>query len=142
MFVYVADETPKYMPLSLVTKPGAHLLEVRKNSTYDWLRPDGKTQVTVKYYNDNGVMVLVQVDTILISIQHDETVDNDQIVVDLKERVHEGPFLEDLSIRVPTKKPSLALLSSASRTSDSSGLSDDNNWSNVTSSVIKPPKRK
>uniref|UniRef100_M4F5F5 methionine adenosyltransferase n=1 Tax=Brassica campestris TaxID=3711 RepID=M4F5F5_BRACM len=81
MFGYATDETPELMPLShvLATKIGAKLTEVRKNGTCRWLRPDGKTQVTVEYYNDNGAMVPVRVHTVLISTQHDETVTNDEI---------------------------------------------------------------
>ncbi|KAL0375865.1 UNVERIFIED_CONTAM: S-adenosylmethionine synthase 1 [Sesamum calycinum] len=89
MFGYATDETPEYMPLShvLATKLGARLTEVRKNGTCPWLRPDGKTQVTVEYYNDNGAMVPIRVHTVLISTQHDETVTNDEIAKDLKEHV-------------------------------------------------------
>lgn len=89
MFGYATDETPELMPLShvLATKLGARLTEVRKNGTCPWLRPDGKTQVTVEYYNDNGAMVPVRVHTVLISTQHDETVTNDEIATDLKEHV-------------------------------------------------------
>ncbi|KAE8685168.1 S-adenosylmethionine synthase 2 [Hibiscus syriacus] len=90
MFGYATDETPEFMPLShvLATKLGARLTEVRKNGTCPWLRPDGKTQVTVEYYNDDkGAMVTVCVHTVLISTQHDETVTNDEIAADLKEHV-------------------------------------------------------
>lgn len=89
MFGYATDETPELMPLShvLSTKLGARLTEVRKNGTCPWLRPDGKTQVTVEYYNENGAMVPVRVHTVLISTQHDETVTNDEIATDLKEHV-------------------------------------------------------
>ncbi|XP_004297091.1 PREDICTED: S-adenosylmethionine synthase 3-like isoform 5 [Fragaria vesca subsp. vesca] len=51
------------------------------------LMPDGKTQVTVEYFNDNGAMVPIRVHTVLISTQHDETVTNDEIAADLKEHV-------------------------------------------------------
>ena len=89
MFGYATDETPELMPLShvLATKLGARLTEVRKNGTCPWLRPDGKTQVTVEYYNDKGAMVPVRVHTVLISTQHDETVTNDEIAADLKQHV-------------------------------------------------------
>ncbi|CAI9764558.1 unnamed protein product [Fraxinus pennsylvanica] len=89
MFGYATDETPELMPLShvLATKLGARLTEVRKDGKCPWLRPDGKTQVTVEYYNDNGAMVPVRVHTVLISTQHDETVTNDEIAKDLKEHV-------------------------------------------------------
>ncbi|KZV47396.1 S-adenosylmethionine synthetase 1 family protein [Dorcoceras hygrometricum] len=89
MFGYATDETPEYMPLShvLATQLGARLTEVRKDGTCPWLRPDGKTQVTVEYYNENGAMVPIRVHTVLISTQHDETVTNDEIAKDLKEHV-------------------------------------------------------
>ncbi|XBI17637.1 hypothetical protein VPH35_059643 [Triticum aestivum] len=89
MFGYATDETPELMPLShvLATKLGARLTEVRKNGTCAWLRPDGKTQVTVEYLNEGGAMVPVRVHTVLISTQHDETVTNDEIAADLKEHV-------------------------------------------------------
>ncbi|XP_074311764.1 S-adenosylmethionine synthase 4-like [Silene latifolia] len=89
MFGYASDETPELMPLShvLATKLGARLTEVRKNGTCKWLRPDGKTQVTVEYYNENGAMVPIRVHTVLISTQHDETVTNDEIAADLKKHV-------------------------------------------------------
>ncbi|KAL0690807.1 hypothetical protein Bca4012_090486 [Brassica carinata] len=89
MFGYATDETPELMPLShvLATKLGAKLTEVRKNGTCAWLRPDGKTQVTVEYLNEGGAMVPVRVHTVLISTQHDETVTNDEIAADLKEHV-------------------------------------------------------
>ncbi|KAL9413210.1 hypothetical protein AB3S75_041808 [Citrus x aurantiifolia] len=89
MFGYATDETPELMPLTLVlaTKLGARLTEVRKNKTCPWLRPDGKTQVTVEYRNEGGAMVPQRVHTVLISTQHDETVTKEQISEDLKEHV-------------------------------------------------------
>eukprot|EP01018_Ginkgo_biloba_P001093 Gb_39676 [translate_table: standard] len=89
MFGYATDETPEFMPLThvLATKLGAKLTEVRKNGTCPWLRPDGKTQVTVEYRNEGGAMVPERVHTVLISTQHDETVTNDQIAADLQEHV-------------------------------------------------------
>jgi S-adenosylmethionine synthetase len=89
MFGYATDETPELMPLShvLSTKLGARLTDERKDGTCGWLRPDGKTQVTVEYVNEGGAMVSVRVHTVLISTQHDETVTNDEIAADIKEHV-------------------------------------------------------
>ncbi|KAL0344663.1 UNVERIFIED_CONTAM: S-adenosylmethionine synthase 3 [Sesamum radiatum] len=104
MFGYATDETPELMPLThvLATKLGAKLTEVRKNKTCPWLRPDGKTQVTVEYRNDGGAMVPIRVHTVLISTQHDETVTNDQIASDLKEHVIKpvipAQYLDDKTI--------------------------------------------
>ncbi|CAL9026695.1 unnamed protein product, partial [Prunus brigantina] len=104
MFGYATDETPELMPLThvLATKIGARLTEVRKNKTVPWLRPDGKTQVTVEYRNENGAMVPIRVHTILISTQHDETVKNEQIASDLKEHVIKpvvpAQFIDDKTI--------------------------------------------
>ncbi|CAI5957147.1 unnamed protein product [Closterium sp. NIES-65] len=89
MFGYATDETPELMPLThvLATQLGAKLTEVRKNGVCPWLRPDGKTQVTVEYKNEGGAMVPIRVHTVLISTQHDETVTNEKIAADLKEHV-------------------------------------------------------
>jgi len=89
MFGYATDETPELMPLThvLATQLGYKLTEVRKNGVCPWLRPDGKTQVTIEYQNDGGAMVPLRVHTILISTQHDEGVSNDKIHSELMEKV-------------------------------------------------------
>lgn len=89
MFGYATDETPELMPLShiLATKLGKRLTDVRKSGLLKWVRPDGKTQVTVVYKNINGRMVPQRVHTILISTQHEDGVSNDQIKRDLMEHV-------------------------------------------------------
>ena len=61
--------------------------QVRKNGTCGWLRPDGKTQVTVEYKKDGGAMVPLRVHTILISTQHNPDVSNEKIKEDLMEHV-------------------------------------------------------
>merc|ERR1712217_159307 len=89
MFGYATDETPELMPLShiLATKLGKRLTDVRKQGILKWVRPDGKTQVTVVYKNVNGRMIPQRVHTILISTQHEDGVSNEQIREDLLEKV-------------------------------------------------------
>merc|ERR1719350_1051288 len=89
MFGYATDETPELMPLShiLATKLGKRLTDVRKQGILKWVRPDGKTQVTVVYKNVNGRMVPQRVHTILISTQHNDGVSMDKIKRDLMEQV-------------------------------------------------------
>lgn len=90
MFGYATNESPDLMPLtsSFANKLGYRLTEVRKNGTCPWVRPDGKTQVTMEYSKDkSGKLTPVRVHTILISTQHDETVSNETIREDLVEKV-------------------------------------------------------
>jgi|LauGreDrversion4_2_1035121.scaffolds.fasta_scaffold13057_5 S-adenosylmethionine synthetase len=90
MFGYASDETEELMPLthSLATRLGHQLTKVRKDGTLSWVRPDGKTQVTVEYMKaDDGQLIPVRVHTILISTQHSPDVSNEQIHKDLIEHV-------------------------------------------------------
>jgi S-adenosylmethionine synthetase len=104
MFGYATDETPELMPLThvLATQLGHKLTEVRKNGEVAWLRPDGKTQVTVEYKKENGAMIPQRVHTILISTQHSPDVTNDQIHKDLMEHVIKAvvpaKYLDDKTI--------------------------------------------
>lgn len=81
MFGFACDETEEYMPMaiSLSHKLAKQLAAVRKDGTLDYLRPDGKTQVTVEYDGDQ----VRRVDTIVISTQHDEDVKLDKLKKDL-----------------------------------------------------------
>jgi len=87
MFGYATDETPEYMPLpiTLAHKLAKRLTDVRKDGTLSYLRPDGKTQVTLEYdENDQAV----RIDTIVLSTQHNENVTLEQI----KEDIHKYVF--------------------------------------------------
>lgn len=86
MFGYATSETPDYMPypVYIAHKLTKKLSEVRKNGTLSYLRPDGKSQVTVEYNeNDNPV----HIDTVVISTQHDEKVSQETIHKDIKHYV-------------------------------------------------------
>ena len=78
MFGFACDETPEYMPapIAFAHRLTRRLAEVRKNGTLDWLRPDGKSQVTVQYGEDGRVQ---RVDTVVVSTQHAADVPNDVI---------------------------------------------------------------
>ena len=94
MFGYACDETPEKMPLpiSLSHKLAWKLTAVRKDGTLDYLRPDGKTQVTVEYENDRPV----RVDTVVVSTQHSDAVSLDTIREDLISLVIRPTIPEEL----------------------------------------------
>lgn len=85
MFGYACDETPELMPIpiSLAHKMAKRLTEVRKNGTIYYLRPDGKTQVTVEYEDDKPI----RVDTVVVSSQHSADIDINILREDIKREV-------------------------------------------------------
>ncbi|XP_040418950.1 S-adenosylmethionine synthase isoform X3 [Cygnus olor] len=89
MFGYATDETEECMPLTIILahKLNARLAELRRNGELPWLRPDSKTQVTVQYIQENGAVIPVRVHTIVISVQHDETISLENMRKTLKDRV-------------------------------------------------------
>ena len=95
MFGYASDETPEYMPypIALAHKLARKLTEVRKNGTLPYLRPDGKTQVTVEY-DENGVPA--RLDAVVLSTQHDPEVTQDQIHKDIKKYVFDTTIPEGM----------------------------------------------
>eukprot|EP00392_Amoebophrya_sp_AT5.2_P011949 g12039.t1 len=101
MFGYACDETPELMPFthSMSTRLGWQLTKVRKDGTCPWVRPDGKTQVSVtaEYKKEkDGSMVPQRVHTILISTQHSPDVDNEQIKKDIMQHVIKPVVPENL----------------------------------------------
>ena len=90
MFGYATNETKELFPFShlMALRLSLKLTEVRKNGTVKHLRPDGKTQITVEYKEEqNGKMVPLRVQTILISTQHDPEIDNETIEKEIKKNV-------------------------------------------------------
>jgi len=95
MFGYACDETPELMPLplSLAQKLAMRLTEVRKSGKLSYLRPDGKSQVTVEYDENNRP---VRVDTVVVSTQHDPDVSLDTIRADMIEHVIKAVISQDM----------------------------------------------
>lgn len=95
MFGFASNETEEYMPypIALAHKLALKLTEVRKNGTLPYLRPDGKTQVTVEY-DENGRPM--RLDAVVLSTQHDEAVTQEQIHEDIKKYVFDTVLPKDL----------------------------------------------
>ncbi len=100
MFGFATNETPEYMPLpiALSHRIARRLSEVRKNDTLGYLRPDGKTQVTIEYVDGRPV----RVDTIVVSTQHAEEVTLEQIQQDIMEHVIK-PVVPEMWLDAETK---------------------------------------
>ncbi|WP_067143209.1 methionine adenosyltransferase [Oceanivirga salmonicida] len=101
MFGGAVNETTEYMPLAITLAREIifKLTELTKNNTLNWARPDAKTQVTLEYENDK----IIGIDTIVLSVQHDEEVTLDKIKKDLKELVIK-PVLEKYGYNISNVK--------------------------------------
>lgn len=99
MFGYACDDTPELFPLpiKIAQTLAEKLTEVRKDGTLAYLRPDGKTQVTIEYDEDDRA---VRVDTVVLSTQHAEDVSQEQLKADIQAKVIE-PVLEQFKTSVP-----------------------------------------
>jgi S-adenosylmethionine synthetase len=99
MFGYACDDTPELFPLpiKMAQTLAERLTEVRKNGTLPYLRPDGKTQVTIEYDDENRA---VRVDTVVLSTQHAADVTQEQLAADIKANVIE-PVLDEFKASVP-----------------------------------------
>ncbi|MCM1307263.1 MAG: methionine adenosyltransferase [Butyrivibrio sp.] len=95
MFGYATDETPEYMPypIALAHRLARRLAQVRKDGTLPYLRPDGKTQVTVEYDENNKP---VHLNTVVLSTQHDPEVSQEQIHADIKKYVFDAELPSEL----------------------------------------------
>ena len=95
MFGYASNETEEYMPypIALAHKLSRRLTEVRKNGTLPYLRPDGKTQVTVEYDENNKP---IKLDAVVLSTQHDPDVTQEQIHKDIKKYVFDEILPQEL----------------------------------------------
>merc|ERR550537_1159054 len=90
VFGYATDETPEMVPMShqLAVRLSAQITKVRKEGTLAWLRPDGKTQVTVEYKeSDNGSVEPVKVHSVVVSAHHGAEAKQEQIEADLLDHV-------------------------------------------------------
>ena len=96
MFGYASDETPEFMPypIALAQKMARKLAQVRKDGTLPYLRPDGKTQVTIEY-DENGVPA--RVDTVVLSTQHDPDVTQERIHADMRKYVIDAVIPEGMA---------------------------------------------
>jgi len=89
MFGYATDETESSMPLTIVLahQLNAKMAELRRNGVLPWARPDSKTQVTCEYRMENGACIPLRVHTVVVSVQHSEDIELEQMRAELMEKV-------------------------------------------------------
>jgi S-adenosylmethionine synthetase len=98
MFGYATNETEELFPFShlMAIKLSMKLTEVRKKGILPWLRPDGKTQVTVEYKKENGNVIPIRIQNILISTQHEPNISNETIKESIKTHVIQEVIPKDM----------------------------------------------
>ncbi|KAK3693950.1 methionine adenosyltransferase ETH-1 [Podospora appendiculata] len=89
MFGYATDETPELFPLTLMLahQLNAAMSRARRDGSLPWLRPDTKTQVTVEYKHDNGAVIPLRVDTVVVSAQHSENITTELLRKEIMEKI-------------------------------------------------------
>lgn len=89
MFGYATDETPELLPLTLLLshKLNSAMKEARNSGELPWLRPDTKTQVTVEYAHDNGAVIPLRVDTVVVFAQHSEDITTEELRKEILEKI-------------------------------------------------------
>jgi S-adenosylmethionine synthetase len=89
MFGYATDETPEYLPLTVLLshRLNSAMKEARVSGRLPWLRPDTKTQVTIEYKNEGGAVIPLRVDTVVVSAQHSEDITTEQLRKEIKEKI-------------------------------------------------------
>ena len=104
MFGYATDETPEYLPLTiqLAHQLNKAMTDARNNGSLPWLRPDTKTQVTVEYAHDNGAVIPLRVDTVVVSAQHSPDISVEELRKQIKEEIIKktipAKYLDDKTI--------------------------------------------
>ncbi|KAI9499182.1 S-adenosylmethionine synthase [Zychaea mexicana] len=97
--IYATDETPEMMPMTVVLahKLNKRMADLRRDGTLSWLRPDSKTQVTIEYKKEaNGALTPLRVDTVVISVQHAETIETEDLRKALMEHIIKPVIPENL----------------------------------------------
>ena len=117
MFGYACDETPELMPLPIMLahRIARRMAEVRKDGTLAYLRPDGKSQVTVRYRESGGSLTPVSIDRLLVSTQHDPDVDETAIRRGLVEHVLPAVLPEELCPSGRLDEPDFLLVNPTGR---------------------------
>jgi S-adenosylmethionine synthetase len=104
MFGYATDETPQLFPLTLLFahQLNAAMSAARRDGSLPWLRPDTKTQVTIEYKHDNGAVVPLRVDTVVVSAQHSPDITTEELRKEIKEKIIQktipAKYLDDKTV--------------------------------------------